>query len=510
MNSEGEYKTLGEVVTLLSGNTPSKGNEKYWDGKYLWASAKDMKSFFISSTQDGLTEEGLEKVSKVVDAGTTLLLTRGMTLINDVPICVTTKKASFNQDLKAVISKDKTIEPEFIPYLLLGNKSRIHSLVDLAGHGTGRLATDTLLNLEVFIPNESDRKFIISLFSSLDKKIELNRQINQTLEQIAQAIFKSWFVDFEPVKARAQVRASAVKGKTPESGQNRINKKELEAEMNRAAMHAICGAVHGSISAAGAGSAGAAKTDKLDQLSPEQHQQLATTAALFPDELEDDAQGRASAVGGRMPGAASELGEIPAGWKVKPLDTIAEYLNGLALQKFPAEDDEESLPVIKIAQLKKGNTDSADRASRNIKPEYIIDNGDVIFSWSGSLFIDIWCGGKGALNQHLFKVSSDEFPKWFYFYWTNYHLAEFQRIAADKAVTMGHIKRGHLSAAMCLVPDEKLINSLGAYISTLVDLAVERRLENVNLSMIRDSLLPKLLTGEITDDNTQSTAEAVA
>ena len=126
------------------------------------------------------------------------------------------------------------------------------------------------------------------------------------------------------------------------------------------------------------------------------------------------------------------------------------------------------------------------------------------------MFIDIWCGGKGALNQHLFKVTSDEFPKWFYLYWTNYHLAEFQRIAADKAVTMGHIKRGHLSSAMCIVPEEGLINPLGEYIFNLVDLTVERRLENVNLTDIRDSLLPKLLSGKIPPGDTQSIAEAVA
>ena len=335
---------------------------------------------------------------------------------------------------------------------------------------------------------------IAEILSSLSDKIELNRQINQTLEQIAQAIFKSWFVDFEPVKAKAQVRASAAKGRTPESGQNRIDEKELEAEMNRAAMRAISGKsdkeldAHGRANAASAGSAGAA-----DQHFSDWYKQLKEIAALFPDELVD-----------------SELGGIPKGWRVRPLDKIANYLNGLALQKFPAEEGEESLPVIKIAQLKKGDTTGADRASKNIKPEYVIDNGDVIFSWSGSLFIDIWCGGKGALNQHLFKVTSDEFPKWFYLYWTNYHLAEFQRIAADKAVTMGHIKRGHLSSAMCIVPEEGLINPLGEYIFTLVDLTVERRLENVNLTDIRDSLLPKLLSGKIPPGDTQSIAEAVA
>src|SRR5690606_2645941 len=113
---------------------------------------------------------------------------------------------------------------------------------------------------------------------------------------------------------------------------------------------------------------------------------------------------------------------IPKGWEANGLDEIATFLNGLALQKYPPESDEEFLPVIKIAQLRKGNTEGSDRASKNLKPEYIVNDGDVLFSWSGSLEVDLWCGGAGALNQHLFKVTSDKYPKWFYFLWTRLHL----------------------------------------------------------------------------------------
>jgi type I restriction enzyme S subunit len=110
--------------------------------------------------------------------------------------------------------------------------------------------------------------------------------------------------------------------------------------------------------------------------------------------------------------------EIPEGWSIKPLDGIATYQNGLALQKFRPENENDFLPVVKIAQLKKGFSDGEEKASPNIKPECIIDNGDVVFSWSGSLMVDIWCGGKAALNQHLFKVSSTKYPKWLYYKYT--------------------------------------------------------------------------------------------
>jgi type I restriction enzyme S subunit len=193
----------------------------------------------------------------------------------------------------------------------------------------------------------------------------------------------------------------------------------------------------------------------------------------------------------------SELGEIPVEWEVKPLDTVAHYQNGLALQKFRPEDENDFLPVVKIAQLKKGFADGEEKASPNIKTACIIDDGDVIFSWSGTLVVDTWCGGKAALNQHLFKVTSDDYPKWLYYYFTKHHLAEFQRIAQAKAVTMGHIKREHLKKALCAVPDSDLIAHLGKIIKPLVDKAVAVRLENRTLAELRDTLLPKLLSGEL-------------
>jgi len=105
---------------------------------------------------------------------------------------------------------------------------------------------------------------------------------------------------------------------------------------------------------------------------------------------------------------ATETG-LPNNWRTESLSNVAQFLNGLALQKFPPSGND-SLPVIKIAQLRAGNTYNADRASSKIPPEYIVEDGDVLFSWSGSLEVALWCGGRGALNQHLFKVTSESFP----------------------------------------------------------------------------------------------------
>lgn len=302
---------------------------------------------------------------------------------------------------------------------------------------------------EIPIPDLQTQNKIADFFQHLNKKIQLNTQINQTLEQIAQALFKSWFVDFDPVRAKVQALSDGLS----------LEQAEL------AAMQAISGKTPEELTA-------------LSQTQPERYAELAETAKAFPCEMVE------------IDGI-----EVPKGWEVKVLDEIANYQNGLALQKFRPEDDEPFLPVVKIAQLRQGYADGEEKAKASIKPECIIDNGDVIFSWSGSLLVDIWCGGKAALNQHLFKVTSKRYPKWFYYFYTKYHLAEFQRIAYDKAVTMGHIKREHLSAAKCIVPNDELLAN--KTLENILEKIIFNRLENFNLQDTRDLLLPRLLNGEI-------------
>ena len=271
--------------------------------------------------------------------------------------------------------------------------------------------------LPIPMPPEGERVAITEIIGALDDRITLLRETNQTLEAIAQALFKSWFVDFDPVRAKAE-------GKLPEG---------------------------------------------ID----------AATAALFPDAFDE-----------------SELGVVPKGWKVEALDDIADFLNGLALQKFPPTGQDD-LPVIKIAQLRKGDTVGADLAAGSIKPEYIIKNGDVLFSWSGSLEVDIWCGGDGALNQHLFKVTSSRFEKWFCYLWTKHHLASFRQIAASKATTMGHIQRSHLTLAKVAVPRDKILAIANELFTPLVNGIVENALQANTLSNLRDTLLPRLISGQL-------------
>ena len=189
---------------------------------------------------------------------------------------------------------------------------------------------------------------------------------------------------------------------------------------------------------------------------------------------------------------------IPAGWRKGNLLDIANYLNGLAMQKFRPQGNEIGLPVLKIKELRQGSCDdSSELCSLSIKPEYIIHDGDVVFSWSGSLLVDIWCGGTCGLNQHLFKVTSDVYDKWFYYLWTAHHLARFIAIAADKATTMGHIKREELAKAEVLIPCEEDYTSLTSIMQPIFELIISNRIEARKLAALRDELLPKLMSGEI-------------
>ena len=189
---------------------------------------------------------------------------------------------------------------------------------------------------------------------------------------------------------------------------------------------------------------------------------------------------------------------LPDGWKQASLIDIADYLNGLAMQKYRPLTDETGIPVLKIKELRQGCCDyNSELCSPNIKSDYIIHDGDVIFSWSGSLLVDFWCGGVCGLNQHLFKVSSAKYDKWFYYAWTSHHLQKFESIAADMATTMGHIKREELEKAKVLIPPVADYERIGGLLAPIYDLIIANRIANRKLAALRDELLPQFMSGQL-------------
>ena len=303
-------------------------------------------------------------------------------------------------DVICLRAKDNT-EPLFLFYLLSQDVFFDYVMLGAKGTKMPRGDKDQIMQWPVLLPSLGEQKQIAAILSSLDDKIEVNRRINENLEQQAQALFKSWFVDFEPFK---------------------------------------------------------------DQ-----------------------------------PFVESELGMIPEGWKVESLSFIADYVNGLAMQKYRPIDGEEGIPVLKIKELGQGSCDvnSEFCSPTLIGKKYIINDGDIIFSWSGTLMVKIWCGGRCGLNQHLFVVVPNKYPRWFVYLWTKHHLDNFIHIAKDKAVTMGHIKRGELDKAKVLIPSQEVISRIDAIMRPIHEKIISNEILSRNLSSIRDTLLPRLMSGEL-------------
>jgi len=285
--------------------------------------------------------------------------------------------------------------------------------------GRQRVPIGELDHYSLSVPSIAEQNRITKILGDLDDKIEILREMNRTLEEMARSIFKAWFVDFEPVHAKA-AGATRFKG-IPKDLFN-----------------------------------------------------------MLPDSFE-----------------ASGLGGIPKGWSVEPLDKIADFLNGYAMQKHRPKEGEASLPVIKISELRKGISAKTERASINVPDKFKLKDGDFIFSWSGSLLAKFWTDGPGALNQHLFKVTSDSYPMWLVANWIWEHLEKFQRIAASKATTMGHIKRNHLSEAHVVLPTDQSLPLMTKVLQPLYEKQLINSFEAISLASLRDTLLPKLISGEL-------------
>ena len=213
-----------------------------------------------------------------------------------------------------------------------------------------------------------------------------------------------------------------------------------------------------------------------------------------------DAQGKPyKTSGGKMVWKEELKREIPdtEGWNIGTLLDIANYENGLPCQKF-RPTSEEFLRVIKIREMNEGFSSNTEFVRPNIPEKAIIENGDVLFSWSASLEVKIWTGGKGALNQHIFKVTSDNFPKSFYYYQISNYLKHFKMIAENRKTTMGHITQEHLQQSRIVLPPKELTIRLEEIIAPFILTKIKFEIENQHLSELRDWLLPMLMNGQVT------------
>lgn len=284
------------------------------------------------------------------------------------------------------------------------------------------------------IPRIGNEDMVAKSLSDIASKMALNTQTNQTLEQMAQAIFKSWFVDFDPVKAK-------MNGELPEG---------------------------------------------MD----------AATASLFPEKLVE-----------------SEIGLIPEGWVETPLYDIAEYINGAAYKKFEPNNEGIGLPIVKIAELKAGITQKTGFSTVDMPAKYRLEDNDILFSWSGnpdtSIDTFVWALGEAWLNQHIFKVvPKSVLSRDYVLCLLKFMRPVFAEIARDKQTTgLGHVTVKDLKRLTVALPSEELLIKFNEKVSAIIAQNFSLVKQNQNLEKLRDTLLPKLLSGEIELANTEDMAE---
>ncbi len=203
-------------------------------------------------------------------------------------------------------------------------------------------------------------------------------------------------------------------------------------------------------------------------------------------------------LGGKMVYHPELKREIPEGWGVDSLWNIANFYNGLAMQKYrPDTNEDDYLPVIKIREMMNGFSKDTEKARLDIPTEAVVERGDILFSWSATLEVIIWGKERGALNQHIFKVTSDTYPKSFIYFELKSYLKVFKAIAELRKTTMGHITQDHLKQAKIVVPPIEIISKLDAKLQPIM--LKQQILENQNqeLTHLRDWLLPMLMNEQV-------------
>jgi type I restriction enzyme S subunit len=431
----GKWKeiTLGECAAWLSGGTPFKGNGAFWSGTIPWVTAKDMKSFRLDDAEDHISPLAVGSGGKLVPAGTILLLVRGMKLHNDVPICMVTREMAFNQDIKA-LRPAKNVDGAFLAYWLLANKPDLLASVDHAGHGTGRLVTETLKEKTVLLPPLAEQKAIAAVLGALDDKIELNRRMNATLEAMARALFQSWFVDFDPVRAKLDGRPPAA-------------------------------------------------------LDP-------ATAALFPDSFQD-----------------SPIGPIPRGWSVKDLGEMAGFDKGLSY-KGEGLADEGGMPMVNLGCFTGRGLFNAGRVKRytgEYRERHLVNAGDLVVAntdmtqnrviiGSPALVPELNGAKQFLFTHHVFAVrfkpGSEIWRRYVFFTLLK---PEFREIAEGFSIgttVLALPRDGLMNYSLCL-PPVPLLEAFEKQVGPLLAAVDANRHQSRALATLRDTLLPKLLSGEL-------------
>ncbi len=359
--------------------------------------------------------------------------------------------AYLNQRVAKISSKCGSEYEDFIFALLSQKGFEERILNNSSGSAQANVSADGIGRVLIPALELRSQIQIGRIIASLDDKIDLNRRINQTLEAIAQAIFKSWFVDFDPVKARI---AAIEQGEDP----------------LRAAMRAISG-----------------KTDaELDQMPHEHYDQLAATAALFPDEMED-----------------SELGEIPKGWRFCQIAKFGEVVCGKTPAKSNPDYFGSGIPFIKIPDMHKNvyvTQPSEQLTVHGIasQPKKTIPPGSICVSCIATVGKVVLTHEPSQTNQQINSIIPRRPEHSFYLYFQMLEKQqEFLDLASGGSATL-NMNTSTFSKVETLLPNDRVVTRFSEFVAPVFSQILANQKQADSLAALRDTLLPKLLSGELT------------
>ena len=471
---------LGDACTKIgSGATPKGGGSVYLnEGPIAFVRSQNIHNEGLS--KDGMVyldeklAQGLANVQ--VEELDVLLNITGDSVARACQVIKEVLPARVNQHVVIIRANQKILWPTYLRYFLVSSAMQAHML-GLASVGATRnaLTKGMIESFTIRCPKEVDyQKAIADVLGSFDDKIAINRRINQTLEAMAQAIFKSWFVNFDPVKAKIAAKISL----TPA-----LSRREREEKVLRSAMCAISGKMDA----------------ELDTLPPEQYDSLAATAALVPDEMEE-----------------SELGEIPKGWEVKALGNVTAYLNRGISPKYL-----ESGGVLVLNQkcIRDFRIDSSkgrrhDPGQRKID-DRTLELGDVLVNSTG-----VGTLGRVAQLLHLSEqiivdshvtvvrtgreLSAPYIGQ--YMVWKQHEIEAM----GEGSTGQTELSRIKLTGLRVLTPSKAVLIPFDRAVYTVNSRIAANDLESERLADLRDTLLPKLLSGELSIENISLKSEATA
>jgi type I restriction enzyme S subunit len=408
MRSEWKEYKISEFADVIGGGTPSTTVEEYYGGNIPWLTPKDMSNYnskYIGNGSRDITDLGLARSSaRLVPKGTVLFTSRapiGYIAIAEKEVCT-------NQGFKSLICNSEIAHNEYIYYVL---KSKVSAIESIASGSTFKEVSGSVLkDFKLDLPSLPTQKKIAHILSTLDDKIELNRKMNQTLEAMAQALFKSWFVDFDPVHVKLTCKSD----------------EELEVAARELGI----------------------SKEVLE---------------LFPSEFEE-----------------SELGMIPKGWNTAKIEKILKrYKAPKRYKKDAVESYGRTMVLEQGADIILGYHDHDGEFEATIsEPMFIFGDHTCVMKLSTKPF---------SISENVIPLSGC-IRNGYWTYYATYGQQTFQEY------------RRHWSELIVrdiVLADEAICDFFAEQVQSLILKIEQNILENNELIMTRNTLLPKLLSGEL-------------